>query len=236
MPTSNTFLNWSSGKDSAYTLHLLQQDPQFEVKTLLTTVTEEYQRVSMHGLRRELLQAQADKVGLALREIVLPPGYDMDTYDQKVGEALADLKDQGLSLSAYGDIFLEDLRQYRESFMTAQGFTCLFPLWQQDTRKLYLEMLKVGLKAITVCVDGNVLDESFVGRVLDEQFLQDLPEGIDPCGENGEFHTFVYDGPMFSGPVPFEQGERRKQVFPNQHEQGPREFVYWYCDLLPQAK
>lgn len=231
MPSHPTFLNWSSGKDSAFALYLLQQDPRYEVKALLTTVTEEFQRVSMHGLSRDLLQRQAESIQLPLREVVLPPQYDMATYDQELAAALQAFKKQGLTHSAFGDIFLEDLRRYREQFMQKQGMEGVFPLWQKDSRALYQEMLDIGMKAIVVCIDGNVLDESFVGRMLDQAFLEDLPEGVDPCGENGEFHTFVYDAPMFEYPLDFKIGQKTKRVFPNQHDQGPPEFIYWYCDL-----
>ena len=215
---------WSGGKDSAMALHELLQQQQFRVAALLTTVTEGYDRISMHGVRRELLLQQAESIGLPLHEVRIPPQCVNPIYEARMEHALRIFYDQGVRKVAFGDIFLEDLRAYREKNLARMGMTALFPIWKRDTRELAQSFQTQRFHAITVCIDPKVLAPSFAGRQLDEPFFLDLPPGADPCGENGEFHTFVFDGPIFRWPIPVRTGEIV-------HRDG---FVF--CDLLPATK
>ncbi|MEH6406504.1 MAG: diphthine--ammonia ligase, partial [Leeuwenhoekiella sp.] len=202
------FFNWSSGKDSALALYKVLQEKEFDVSQLLTTINSDVNRVSMHGLRVELLDLQAESLGIPLVKIELKGTVSMSEYSQIMEEAANKMINLGCSHSIFGDIFLEDLREYREKELKNRGIRAVFPLWQQDTKKLMHTFIELGFKAITVCVNAKVLDESFVGRLLDEAFLADLPDNIDPCGENGEFHTFVFDGPIFNKSINFHVGEK----------------------------
>ena len=192
---------WSGGKDSAMALHTLLREPALSVSALLTTVTEGHERISMHGVRRELLQRQAQSIGLPLHEVRIPPQCVNPTYEKRMEEALRAHYDKGVRRVAFGDIFLEDLRAYRESNLARIGMTALFPIWKRDTQELAGEFCRQGFRAVAVCVDGRLLDRTFAGRELDDSFFRELPLGTDPCGENGEFHTFVFDGPIFREPV-----------------------------------
>jgi uncharacterized protein (TIGR00290 family) len=215
---------WSGGKDSAIALHTLLQQPPLRVAALLTTVTEGYERVSMHGVRRELLQRQAESIGLPLYEVRIPPQCVNPVYEARMEQVLRIFYDQGVRKVAFGDIFLEDLRAYREKNLARIGMTALFPIWKRDTRELIRFFHAQRFRAIAVCIDPKVLDSRFAGRELDESFFRDLPPSADPCGENGEFHTFVFDGPLFRWPIPVRTGEIT-------HRDG---FVF--CDLTPEAK
>ena len=197
---------WSGGKDSAMALHALRQD-NVPIAALLTTVTETYDRISMHGVRRELLVQQAQSIGLPLHEIRIPPQCINAIYEARMEEALRIHYDAGVRTVAFGDIFLEDLRAYREKNLARIGMTALFPIWKRDTRELIRDFHAVNFRAIAACVDPKVLDRSFAGRKLDASFFRDLPPTVDPCGENGEFHTFVFDGPIFRNPIPVKAGE-----------------------------
>lgn len=208
MTTSEPILFcWSGGKDSAMALHALLGQQQFRTTALLTTVTEGYERVSMHGVRRELLQLQAESMGLPVHEVRIPPGCPNATYEARMEQALRSFGDRGVRKVAFGDIFLEDLRAYREENLARIGMTALFPLWKRDTRELIRLFHAQRFRAIAVCVDPRVVDPSFAGRELDESFFRDLPPDADPCGENGEFHTFVFDGPIFRRPILVRTGE-----------------------------
>lgn len=212
---------WSGGKDSALALHALRQADDFEVVGLLTTVTAGYDRVSMHGVRRELLHAQAAALGLPLQEVSITPGAGNAEYERAMGAALERCREDGVRHVGFGDIFLEDLREYRERNLARVGMQAVFPVWRRDTAELVASFHALGFRAVTAVVDPRVLPESFVGREIDARFVLDLPAGVDPCGENGEYHSFVYDGPIFARPVPVERGEivlRDGFVF---------------CDLLP---
>ena len=198
---------WSGGKDSAMALHALLQRSDVRIAALLTTVTEGYERISMHGVRRELLRRQAQSIGLPLHEVRIPPQCINPIYEARMEEALRMYFDQGVRRVAFGDIFLQDLRAYREKNLARIGMTALFPIWKRDTRELIRSFHANRFRAITVCVDPKVLDPSFAGRELDESFFHDLPPHADPCGENGEFHTFVFDGPIFHSPIPVRTGE-----------------------------
>jgi len=212
---------WSGGKDSAMALHTLLQQQQFRVTALLTTVTEGFERISMHGVRHELLLQQAQSICLPLHEVRIPPQCVNPIYEARMEHALRIFYDQGVRRVAFGDIFLEDLRAYREKNLARIGMTALFPVWKRDTRELIREFHAHRFRAFSVCVDPKVLDPSFAGRELNESFFRDLPPNADPCGENGEFHTFVFDGPIFRRPIPVQTGEVV-------HRDG---FVF--CDLLP---
>ena len=198
---------WSGGKDSAMALYELQRAGTYDVVGLLTTVTAAYDRISMHGVRRSLLHQQAASVGYPLHEIFLTPGAPNTEYESKMREALLRYKAQGVTAVAFGDIFLEDLKVWREQKLAEVGLTGVFPIWQRDTRELVQAVIRVGIQTVLSCVDPKQLDPSFVGRVIDEQFVRDLPAGVDPCGENGEFHSFVYDAPNFAQPIPWTRGE-----------------------------
>jgi uncharacterized protein (TIGR00290 family) len=213
---------WSGGKDSAMALHALQLAQNHRITTLLTTVTDEYDRISMHGVRRVLLERQAESLGLPLYAVLIPPQCIYTTYEERMKKALSEHLARGVRRVAFGDIFLEDLRVYRERNLAQLGMEALFPIWKRDTRELARDFLCLGFRAIAVCVDPRVLDPSFAGRVLDESFFADLPPGVDPCGENGEFHTFVFDGPVFRTPVRFLAGEKVLRD------------GFCFCDLLPE--
>ena len=199
-------LCFSGGKDSAMALQEIRRRGEFRVAELVTTVTDAYDRVSMHGVRRTLLRRQAESLGLPVTEVVVPPESSNAVYEREMGKAFSSIRDRGISRIAFGDIFLEDLRDYRERQLAASGLTCLFPLWRKPTRSLARTFTEEGFRAVTVCVYSKVLDESFAGRLFDAAFLNDLPGSVDPCGENGEFHTFVFDGPIFSRSIEFTGG------------------------------
>src|SRR6202163_4628083 len=212
---------WSGGKDSAMALHALRAAADCRVSALLTTITEEYDRISMHGVRRALLERQGESLGLPLHAVLIPPQCINATYEARMKEALSKHLARGVQRVAFGDIFLEDLRVYRERNLAQLGMQALFPIWKHDTRELARDFMRQGFRAIAVCVDPRVLNPSFAGRELDESFFPDLPPGADPCGENGEFHTFVFDGPIFQKPIPFLIGDKVTRD------------GFCFCDLLP---
>lgn len=198
---------WSGGKDSAMALHQLRQRDDVEVVGLLTTCTADYDRVTMHGVRRELVVAQADSLQLPLYEVQIPAGASNQEYERRMKEMLVTQRDQGVTAVGFGDIYLEDLRNYREACLSTIGLRGEFPLWKENAFSLYRRFLDLGFRAVTTCIDPQRLDPKFVGRELDEAFLSELPAAVDPCGENGEYHTFVYDGPGFSRPIRWSRGE-----------------------------
>ena len=198
---------WSGGKDSALALHALKHSADFRVTGLLTTVTDDYDRISMHGVRRSLLLRQAESVGLPLHEVRIPPQCINSIYESRMEHALQAQLAAGVRTVAFGDIFLQDLREYRERNLARLGMQAIFPIWKRCTRELALEFCNLGFRAITVCIDPKKLDRSFVGRELTPQFFADLPESVDPCGENGEFHTFAFAGPIFDRPIQVQHGE-----------------------------
>jgi len=198
---------WSCGKDSATALWTLQQDNEYAVVGLLTTLTEGYDRVSMSGVRRELLQRQALALGLPVHEVWIPPRCVNPVYEARMGEAVQQLKEDGVEAVAFGDLFLEDIREYREQQMAPTGLSCVFPIWGEDTARLSRQMLASGLRATLVCVDPKQVPAALAGRAYDETLLADLPASADPCGERGEFHTFVWDAPNFQSPIDTRPGE-----------------------------
>lgn len=205
---TKAYFNWSTGKDSAMALYQCLQDKELTISGLLTTINEGYDRVSMHGIRRSLLHKQAESIGLPLFEVLLPEVPTMESYEFALRSQLDERIKQGDTISIFGDIFLEDLRKYREDKLAEIGLKAHFPLWKKNTNTLARELIDLGFKAIVVCVNEAYLDESYLGRVIDHDFIVSLPTNVDPCGENGEYHTFVFDGPIFKEPIPFELGEK----------------------------
>lgn len=222
--------NWSGGKDSMLALHQVLSDKQYDVRHLLTTVNERYNRVSMHGVRQSLLVKQAESLGIPLHQVSLPDSPEMGDYERLMEMHMAKLKIEGMTHSIFGDIFLEDLRVYRERKLSGMGFSAVFPLWKRDTKEILREFIGLGYRTLVVCTQENLGE--FCGRVIDEVFIKDLPAGIDTCGENGEFHTFVFDGPLFSCPVEFSLGEKIFRTFPSPSGSNAPELGYWYLDLI----
>jgi len=235
------YMNWSGGKDSSLCLHYILQEKKFSVSCLLTSVNAVHNRISMHGVRRELLEAQADSIGLPLQTIELPEQPGMTEYEDAMMKQVAALKKQGHTHAVFGDIFLEDLKLYREQKLSTVGIDCVFPLWKIATPRLMDEFLDLGFKAIIVCVSEQFLDKSFCGREIDASFVRDLPKGVDVCGENGEFHSYVFDGPIFKYPVTFAKGEivYRQYSAPNTSQDScnsmdkPSDYGFYFCDLIP---
>ncbi|WP_276876021.1 diphthine--ammonia ligase [Chryseobacterium joostei] len=227
--------NWSSGKDSTLALYKILQEDQYEVSTLLTSINKEFQRISMHGVHVSLLEKQAESLKIPLIKMELPKEPSMEEYQQIMSKTMSEIQSQGITYSIFGDIFLEDLRKYREEQLKAIGMQAVFPLWKKDTLNLIHEFLDLGFKTIVTCVNGTYLDQSFAGRIIDQQFLDDLPNNVDPCGENGEFHTFTFDGPIFKNPIDFEIGEIVKKTYPKpkaNSEDQDEDYIFWFCDLV----
>lgn len=216
-----TLLSWSSGKDSAWSLHVLRQRPDIEVVGLMTTMNRLYQRSSIHAVRHDLLQRQAEAVGLPLHLIDLPYPCSNAQYEAAMEKFIAQAKQDGIESIAFGDLFLADVKEYRKAKLAGTGITPIFPLWEKPTDALARRMIAEGLRAVVTCVDPQQLAASFAGRTFNGQFLDDLPARVDPCGERGEFHTFVFDGPMFQAPIRIEVGETSER----------EGFVY--ADVLP---
>jgi uncharacterized protein (TIGR00290 family) len=244
MPRKRVLVSWSGGKDSAWALHLLQQQNDCEIAGLLTTVNSHFRRVAMHGFREQLLEQQAEAAGLPLWSVPLPWPCSNEVYEAAMAEACARAVAEGIDAIAFGDLFLEDIRAYREAKLAPTGLEPLFPCWDLPTAALAREMMAAGLRAHLVCVDPRQLDPSFAGRLFDAALLAELPAGVDPCGERGEFHTFVSGGPMFAqgvssefarsaGPV-FAQGVGSRSIEVRRGEIVERDgFVY--ADLLPAS-
>jgi uncharacterized protein (TIGR00290 family) len=215
-------LSWSGGKDSAIALYELLQAQTYKVGALLTTVTQSYDRISMHGVRRILLERQATSLGFPLEIVLISNNSSNEEYELKMAEVLTKYKEVGVTKVVFGDIFLEDLRKYREEKLATLGMEAIFPIWKRDTKELSYSLTALGFKAITTCVDTENLDKKFVGRVIDHNFLSELPISVDSCGENGEYHSFVYEGPIFKKRIEFKIGEKVL-----------REERFYYCDLIP---
>lgn len=212
--------SWSGGKDSALTLFELLKTQKYKI-ILFSTFTENYNRISMHGVREELIQKQAESIGLPLEKLYIPVSCTFEDYQAIMHGALTGFKELGITTFAFGDIALEDVKQYREENLARFDFKALFPLWGRDTKETAQTFIDSGFKSIITCVDTHVLDQSFSGRVFDRSFLSDLPKGVDPSGENGEFHSFAYDGPIFREPVSFTAAQKVL-----------RDNRFYYCDLI----
>ncbi len=217
--------SWSGGKDGAIALGELSRDSRYRIQSLLTTVTEVYDRISMHGVRVSLLDQQVKALGLPLVKVPIPQAASNEQYEVRMREVLTREQANGVTAVAFGDIFLEDIRRYREEKLSQVGMKAIFPIWKRGTRELAVGFIDAGFRAILTCVDSKQLDGSFVGRTFDHTLLRDLPAGVDPSGENGEFHTFVHAGPNFSHPIPVRKGEIVV-----------RENRFYYCDLLPDTQ
>ena len=212
--STQALMNWSGGKDSTLALHHILHDQSWKVTDLLTTTNADHGRVTMHGVRDELIVQQAERLGLPLHWVSLSAKVDMDAYDQQMRTVLGQLSAKGLAHSIFGDIFLEDLRSYRENKAKEIGWQCHFPLWQRDTTELAHEFIALGYEATLVCVNERLLGPDFIGRKYDLNLLNDLPDAVDPCGENGEFHTLVTAGPIYGEPIPIRLGEQTVQTYP----------------------
>lgn len=217
----------------------MQQEKEYAVEYLLTSINSHHDRVSMHGVRRELLHAQAAALQIPLTTIELPEQPGMTEYEKAMMEKVNWLKAQGIQHSIFGDIFLEDLRKYREEQLARAGIECVFPIWKRDTKELLHGFIDAGFKAIIVCVNEKFLDKSFCGRTIDDDFLKDLPANVDPCGENGEYHSFVFDGPIFRRPIEFQKGEivYREYAAPNTSSaqmvnEKEKNYGFYFCDLV----
>jgi uncharacterized protein (TIGR00290 family) len=219
---TTVLMSWSGGKDSCIALYEIQREQKYRVAALLTTVTRDYDRISMHGVRRVLLERQAASLGLPLHQVFISKGATNEEYEMKIDEAVSLYRDRGIDSIVFGDLFLEDIRAYREQFLARYNMRGLFPVWKRDTAAFIREFLELGFRAVVTCVDSKVLDQSFAGRLIDESFLASLPAQVDPCGENGEFHSFVFDGPIFTAPVKFSLGETILRE------------SFWFCDLLSE--
>lgn len=227
--TETVFMNWSGGKDSSLALYELQKQG-IEVSTLLTTISMPQKRITMHGVGEELLDNQVEGIGLPLQKVYLDAA-DMESYNRVMREAMDKRIVAGDCKAAFGDIFLKDLRKYREEQIRKAGLEAIFPLWQRDTAELAREFVEVGFKSICVCVDLSVLDASFCGREMDASFFADLPKVVDPCGENGEFHSFVYDGPIFNKPVKVDTGDKVEKSYPDPTNEG-EEKKFLFCEII----
>jgi uncharacterized protein (TIGR00290 family) len=225
--------NWSGGKDSSLALHKIIQQNDYDIQVLLTSVSQQYKRVSMHGVRVELLEAQAESIGIPLQKLWMPEAASMEEYNRIMADTMEQARDNEITRSIFGDIFLEDLKKYREDQLAKVNMKGVFPLWKLDTRMLLEEFIDLGFKAVLVCVNEKYLDKSFAGRMLDKDFLNDLPANVDPCGENGEYHSFVFDGPIFKKPINFQIGEVVHRTYPS--ASGPAvnyDTGFYYCDLI----
>lgn len=198
--------SWSGGKDSSYALYKVMQEGVYDVKYLLSTINGNFRRLSMHGVREELIEAQSASIGIPLRKVYV---YEADnaSYEKQMSLFLEHVKQEGIGHVIFGDIFLEDLRAYREEKMKQVDMQCVFPIWKEDTATLIQDFISKGFKTLTCCINDGYLDESWCGRLIDEDFVNELPSTVDPCGENGEFHSFCYDGPLYRFPLPVKTGE-----------------------------
>ncbi|MGH2644823.1 MAG: diphthine--ammonia ligase [Chitinophagaceae bacterium] len=231
---NHSFINWSGGKDAAFSLFKMQQNSSFSIDYLLTNVSASYDRISMHGVRKELLLKQAHAIGIPLQIIYLPEQADMQIYNRLIEDKLMEFSKKGIRYAIFGDIFLEDLRKYREEQLSTVGVKAVFPLWKKNTTDIIKEFLDAGFKAIITCVNARLLNRSFAGREISLNLLNDLPVDVDPCGENGEFHSFVFDGPVFKNPVKFVKGEIIERTYPvPENKEITWDNRFYFCDLLP---
>lgn len=245
MDKIKAIFNWSGGKDSSLALYHILNEGRFNVTGLMTTVNSKYNRISMHGVRNELLYAQGESIGIPIKEIRLPEMPSMSEYDETMKDVLSELKKDHITHSIFGDIFLEDLKKYREDRLKEVGLTAHFPLWKRDTKELVNEFIDLGFKTVVVCVKSDLLSKDFAGRVIDRDFLKDLPKNVDPCGENGEFHTFVFDGPIFKTPIKYQLGDIVFKEYKAPKDENDTCFSstptkkpsgFHFCDLIPTKR
>ncbi len=215
-------LSWSGGKDSSLVLYQLSNDSNYKIKSLITTVTDNFDRISMHGVRTSLLDRQANSLEINVEKVFISQNCSNEEYESSLEKIVLKYKKTGVSVVAYGDIFLEDIKKYRINHLKKLSMTAIFPIWKENSQKLASKFINLGFKAVVVCVDSKHLNKDYVGIEFDNSFLSELPPQTDPCGENGEFHTFVYDGPIFNSPVSFNIGETVL-----------RDNRFYYCDLVP---
>jgi len=225
-------LFWSAGKDSAMALHSIQNDKSFELIALITTLNEDYKRISMHGISEQILDRQCEVLDIPLIKMWVPGMLDNDSYERVFLDLCRDLKNNGVEFLAFGDIHLEDLRKYREELVNRAGLKACFPLWNKPTLDLMNNFIFQGFKAITCCINTEVLGEDWLGRQLDRKFLEDLPEGVDPCGENGEYHTFCYSGPVFKDSIPYQTGELVFKPLKINQVEGGSESGFLFLDII----
>ena len=219
--TKPLVVSWSGGKDSTLALNEILNNTDYEVHTLITTVTEGYDRISIHGVRNELLEKQVQSIGLPLHKVSIPKDSKNEKYESALKKVLLKFKNERINEIVFGDIFLEDVKKYRDELLDRLDMKGVYPIWKKDSKELARKFIELGFKAVTTCVDFQQIDKKFVGREYDSGFLNDLPNSADHCGENGEFHTFVYDGPLFDKKIEFTKGEI---VF--------RDDRFYFCDLI----
>jgi uncharacterized protein (TIGR00290 family) len=229
------FFNWSGGKDSSLALYHILQQKEFSIEYLLTNLSAEHQRISMHGVSFDLLKQQAESLGFPLETMSIIKDATMEDYGKQVTEKMSFFTKQNINNCVFGDIFLEDLKVYRENQLKPVGITAHFPLWQRPTIDIINEFIDLGFKAKVVSINAQLLDKSFAGRELDKSFINDLPDNVDVCGENGEFHSFVYDGPIFKNPIPIEVGDIVKKEYKSD-ENSEWDNAFWYVDLIEPKK
>jgi uncharacterized protein (TIGR00290 family) len=215
-------LSWSGGKDSSMAAYQMLASQKYEIAALVTTVTDEFDRISMHGVRRELLEQQAESLGIPLQTVLIPKDCSNEIYEMRMRATLTQFKVQGITRIAFGDLFLEDVKKYRDDLLAQIGMTGIYPIWMRDTEELVRTFIGLGFKALLACVDTKALDAAFAGREIDYDLLRDLPEGADPCGEYGEYHSFVYAGPIFRKTIACKAG---KNVM--------RTARFNFCDIVP---
>lgn len=225
-------MNWSSGKDAALAYHTILQTGEYRVSHLLTTLSSEHDRVFMHGVREALLDIQAARMALPLLKVKLPASPDDSIYKAAMLQTLSGLKEQGVYTAAYGDIFLQDLKEYREQQLALAGFSGLFPLWKRDSRELIHDIANAGIEAIVVCVNEQYLGKEYLSRKIDADFLASLPDHVDPCGEHGEFHTFVYNAPFFSSPISISPGEVVHRTYKAPDGDGKWDTGFYFLDVI----
>ena len=227
-----SIFNWSGGKDSAMALFEILKDKVYDIKSMITAVNADRRRVSMHGLRELLLNQQVRSIGLPLEKIMLSEMPEMEEYNSKMRSVLHKYSSLGIEYSIFGDIFLEDLKAYRDQKLAEVGMMGVYPLWKIDTMDLMRRFIEQGFRSVIICTNAKYLDESFLGREIDSNFIKDLPENVDPCGENGEYHSFVYDGPIFKHPIEFERGEKVFKKYDKGSDSTVFDSGFWYLDLL----
>ena len=231
MQKHKTYFNWSSGKDSSFALFLILKNAEYHLDLLVTTINSHFNRVSMHGLRRNVLEAQAKAINLPLKTIELPEMPSTEDYEAIMLKATNSLVEANYTHCVFGDIFLEDLRTYRDNNLKPFNITPIYPLWKMDTKALITQFINLGFKAVVVCAKAEFFNEDFVGQVLTHQLIKDFPEEVDVCGENGEFHTFCFDGPIFSSEVNYRLGEKTYREYDTPNTNNGKS-GFWFCDVL----